>query len=321
MRPYIEVIMSTGLIYHPDYLKHRTGEGHPESPARLSSIMNRLNETGLLKQLTIIEPRPAIEEEILLVHAKELFDDLKSAWANGDRELTADTPISEESFRVALLAAGGVMTGIDRIMAGEINNGMALVRPPGHHATPEQSMGFCLFNNIAIGARYLQERHGLKRVLIVDWDLHHGNGTQEAFYEDPTALYFSTHQYPHYPGTGSSHETGEGKGKGFTINVPMRAGTSADEFITKFKNALFDRAMEFSPEFILISAGFDAHRDDPLGDLMLTADSYAQITRVVLDIASESCGGKVLSSLEGGYNLDALAFSVGAHLRVMMEGS
>lgn len=313
--------MATGLIYHPDYLKHLTGYSHPESPARLSSIMGRLNETGLLKQLTLIEPRAATEEEILLVHTREHYDDLKNAWDNGYRELTADTPISEESFRIALLAAGGVLTGIDRIMDGEVGNGMALVRPPGHHATPEQSMGFCLFNNVAIGARYLRERHGLKRILIVDWDLHHGNGTQEAFYEDPSVLYFSTHQYPHYPGTGSSHETGEGKGKGFTINVPMRAGTSPEDFMKKFTDALYERALEFSPEFILISAGFDAHRDDPLGDLMLTADSYGEMTRIVLDIAAKSCGGKVLSSLEGGYNLNALAVSVEAHLRVMMKST
>lgn len=309
--------MATGLIYHSDYLKHLTGEGHPESPERLVSIMDRLDKTGLLKKLTVIEPSPAKEDDILLVHSKRHFDTIKSAWENGYRALTPDTPISEESFTIAMLAAGGVLSGIDMIMAGDIRNGMALVRPPGHHATPDQPMGFCLFNNIAIGARYLRKKHGIDRVLIVDWDLHHGNGTQEAFYDDPTVLYFSTHQYPHYPGTGSFHETGEGKGKGFTINVPMRAGTPPDEFMKKFRDALYERALGFSPDFILISAGFDAHRSDPLGELLLTEDSYAGITRIVIDIADRCCKERVLSALEGGYNLNALAMSVEAHLKVM----
>ena len=308
---------NTALIYHPDYLKHLTGEGHPESPDRLTAIMERLDKTGLLKELAVIEPKPAREDDVLLIHSKNHLDTIKSAWDKGFISLTPDTPISEESFRVAMLAVGGVLTGIDRITAGEVVNGMALVRPPGHHATPDQAMGFCLFNNVAIGARYLQKKHGIERILIVDWDLHHGNGTQEAFYDDPSVLYFSTHQYPHYPGTGSFHETGEGKGKGFTINVPMRAGTPADEFMKKFRDALCERALEFSPDFILISAGFDAHRNDPLGELLLTEDSYAEMTRTVLDIAHRCCKGRVLSALEGGYNLNALATSVEAHLKVM----
>lgn len=279
--------------------------------------MDRLGKTGLLKELLLIEPKPAREDDILLVHSKEHFDTIKNAWDKGIMSLTPDTPISEESFMVAMLAAGGVLTGIDRIMAGEVANVMSLVRPPGHHATPDQAMGFCLFNNVAIGARYLQKKYDAERILIVDWDLHHGNGTQEAFYEDPSVLYFSTHQYPHYPGTGSFHETGEGRGKSFTINVPMRAGTPADEFMKKFRDALYERALEFSPEFVLISAGFDAHMSDPLGELLLTEDSYAEMTRMVLDIANKCCKGRVLSALEGGYNLNALAMSVEAHLKVM----
>lgn len=309
----------TGIIYHPDYLKHQTGHGHPESPERLISIMDRLGETGLLKELSLIEPGPAGEEDILLIHSREHLETIKSAWDKGFTSLTPDTPISEESFRIAMLAVGGVLAGIDRIMAGEIRNGMALVRPPGHHATPEHAMGFCLFNNVAIGARYLQKKHNIERVLIVDWDLHHGNGTQEAFYDDPSVLYFSTHQYPHYPGTGSTHEKGEGKGKGFTVNVPMRAGTGPEEFIKKFGDALFERALEFSPDFILISAGFDAHKDDPLGELLLTEDSYREMTQIVLEIADKRGRGRVLSSLEGGYNLTALARSVEAHLRTMTD--
>lgn len=309
----------TGIIYHPDYLKHDTGFGHPESPYRLSAIMDRLRDTGLLSELTVIEPTPAKEEDVLLIHSETQFETVKNAWSEGDYSLTPDTPISEDSFKVALLAVGGVLTGIDRIMAGEIRNGMAIVRPPGHHATPDQPMGFCLFNNIAIGARHIQKKHGLKKVLIVDWDLHHGNGTQEAFYDDPSVLYFSTHQYPHYPGSGSFHETGEGKGEGFTINAPMRAGTPPDEFMKKFRDALYKRALEFSPEFILISAGFDAHKDDPLGELLLTEDSYAEMTNIVMDIADSCCKGRVLSALEGGYNLNALALSVEAHLKAMID--
>ncbi len=313
--------MICAIVYHPDYLKHETGFGHPESPDRLTAIMSRLDESGLLKKLILIEPNPAKEEDIFLVHSKRHFETVKSAWDNGCTALTPDTPISEESFRVALLSAGGVLTGIDNIMTGEIDNGMAIVRPPGHHAMPDQAMGFCLFNNVAIGARYLQKKYGIARVLIVDWDLHHGNGTQDAFYEDPTVLYFSTHQYPHYPGTGSANERGEGKGVGFTINVPMRAGTPADEFMKKFRNTLYDKAIEFSPDFILISAGFDAHIDDPLGRLMLTEASYAEMTNTVLDIANTCCKGRVLSALEGGYNLNALARSVEAHLRAFIANS
>ncbi|MEK7688766.1 MAG: histone deacetylase [Deltaproteobacteria bacterium] len=310
--------MICAIVYHPDYLRHKTGFSHPESPDRLTAIMRRLDESGLLKKLILIEPNPAKEEDILLVHSKRYFETIKSAWDNGCTALTSDTPISEESYRIALLSAGGVLTGIDKIMAKEIDNGMALVRPPGHHATPDQAMGFCLFNNIAIGARYLQKKYGIAKVLIIDWDLHHGNGTQYVFYEDPSVLYFSTHQYPHYPGTGSANEKGEGKGVGFTINVPMRAGTPADEFMKEFRDTLYNKAIEFSPNFILISAGFDAHRDDPLGSLMLTEASYAEMTKIALDIANTCCKGRILSVLEGGYNLNALAMSVEAHLMAMM---
>lgn len=310
--------MKCAIVYHPDYLTHKTGLDHPESPDRLKAVMRRLDETGLLKKLILIEPDPAREEDILLVHSKRHFEAIKNAWDNGCTTLTPDTPISEESYRIALLAAGGVLTGIDKIMAKEIDNGMALVRPPGHHATPDKAMGFCLFNNVAIGAKYLRKKYGIAKVLIVDWDLHHGNGTQDAFYEDPTVLYFSIHQYPHYPGTGSAREKGEGKGAGFTINMPVMGYTPADEFMKKFKGALYDKAIEFSPDFILISAGFDAHKDDPLGNLMLTEASYAEMTNITLDIANTCCKGRVLSALEGGYNLNALAMSVEAHLRAMM---
>ena len=310
--------MKCAIVYHPDYLTHKTGLDHPESPDRLKAVMRRLDESGLLKKLILIEPNPAREEDILLVHSKRHFEAIKNAWDNGCTALTPDTPISEESYRIALLAAGGVLTGIDKIMAKEIDNGMALVRPPGHHATPDKAMGFCLFNNVAIGAKYLQKKYGIAKVLIVDWDLHHGNGTQDAFYEDPTVLYFSIHQYPHYPGTGSAREKGEGKGAGFTINVPVMGDTPADEFMKKFRDTLYDKAIEFSPDFILISAGFDAHKDDPLGNLMLTEASYAEMTNIVLDIANTCCKGRVLSALEGGYNLNALAMSVEAHLREMM---
>jgi len=310
--------MKCALVYHPDYLMHKTGLDHPESPDRLKAVMRRLDETGLLKKLNLIAPNPAKEEDILLVHSKRHFETIKKAWNNGCTTLTPDTPISEESYRIALLSAGGVLTGIDKIMTKEIDNGMALVRPPGHHATPDKAMGFCLFNNVAIGARYLRKKYGIAKVLIVDWDIHHGNGTQDIFYEDPTVLYFSIHQYPHYPGTGSVREQGEGKGAGFTINVPVMGDTPADEVMKKFRDTLYDKAIEFSPEFILISAGFDAHKDDPLGNLMLTEASYAEMTKIILDIADMRCKGRVLSALEGGYNLNALAMSVEAHLKEMI---
>jgi acetoin utilization deacetylase AcuC-like enzyme len=213
------------------------------------------------------------------------------------------------------------LAALDEVLGKRVNNAFCAVRPPGHHAETERAMGFCIFNNVAIGARYAQMNHKLKKILIVDWDAHHGNGTQHIFYEDPTVFYFSVHQFPHYPGTGSDEEEGEGEGKGFTLNMPMCAGSGDLEYIEVFENILYPEAIKFSPDLILISAGFDGHKDDPLSNLNLSAGGFKRFTQVVLKVAEECCEGRVVSVLEGGYNLKAFSESISSHLSALIEGS
>jgi acetoin utilization deacetylase AcuC-like enzyme len=310
----------TGLVFHPDYLKHDMGTGHPESPARLRSVMGHLESSGVLSRLRRIEPRPASEDWITKVHTPAYVAYLEARVpATGRISLDPDTSLSPGSLQAALLAAGGALAAADAIMAGEVEHAFCAVRPPGHHAEANRAMGFCLFNNVAIAARYLQQRHGVGRVLIVDWDVHHGNGTQHTFYEDPTVLFFSTHQFPHYPGTGRATERGAGAGDGLTVNVPMDPGQGDAEYRQVFEQVLLPAAERFKPDFVLISAGFDAHRDDPLAGMALTEEGYGQLTRLVCGIALQHAGGRVLSCLEGGYNLQALARSIERHLLAMLE--
>jgi acetoin utilization deacetylase AcuC-like enzyme len=310
----------TGFVYHQDYLQHDMGFGHPESPDRLRAIVTRLEGAGLLARLTRIEPAPAADEWITQVHAPVYLTHLKKrAPQSGHVSLDPDTSISPGSLPAAYLAAGGALAAADAIMAGRVNNAFCAVRPPGHHAEHDRAMGFCLFNNVAIAARYLQRRHGIERVLIVDWDVHHGNGTQHTFYGDPTVLFFSTHQYPYYPGTGRATERGEGKGEGATVNVPMTQGQGDEDYCEVFERVLVPAADDFKPEFVIISAGFDAHRDDPLAGMALTEDGYGALSRIVLNVAGRHCQGRVLSCLEGGYNLQALSASVERHLLAMLE--
>jgi acetoin utilization deacetylase AcuC-like enzyme len=309
---------STGLVYHPDYLEHLTG-AHPESPDRLVAIMQRLGESGLLERVVMIEPRRAREEDVTRVHAPEHVRWVKKACGEGFSHLDPDTAVSERSFDVALLATGGLLAACDEIASGKVANALCLVRPPGHHATRGRAMGFCLFNNVAIAARYLQGEHGIERVLIVDWDLHHGNGTQDIFYDDGSVFYFSAHQSPHYPGTGRREEVGEGEGEGYTLNLPLPAGTGEREYLDAFMETLEGPASAFSPEFVLVSAGFDAHSEDPLGSLSLTERGYRELTEFVAGIAAKHCGGMLLSALEGGYNLSALSRSVETHLSSLMS--
>jgi acetoin utilization deacetylase AcuC-like enzyme len=235
--------------------------------------------------------------------------------------LDIDTKISSESFEVAKRAVGAALTGVDGVMAGEFDNAFALVRPPGHHATPEQAMGFCLFNNAAVAARYAQAKYGVEYVLIVDWDVHHGNGTQDIFYNDPSVYYFSTHQYPYYPGTGSAGETGEGKGEGYTLNIPLGAGTPARSHREAFREGLKRIEQRFHPDLIIISAGFDASRDDPLGGLMLTDNDFAEMTREITGMANRYGSGRVVSILEGGYNLRTLGETVRTHLQALTDAA
>ena len=309
----------TGLVYDPRYLEHDMGMGHPESPNRLRAIMQQLEQSGTMAQLTRIEPRKAEDEWITRVHTAAYLASLKQhAPASGRVSLDPDTSMSPGSLTAAYLAAGGALAGVDAMMTKQVDHVFCAMRPPGHHAEANRAMGFCLLNNVAIAARYAQKKHGLSRVLIVDWDVHHGNGTQHSFEDDPSVLFFSTHQYPHYPGTGRESERGRGAGEGYTINVPMEAGEGDDEYRAIFHKVLVPAADEFKPDFVIISAGFDAHKDDPLAGMGLTEAGYAELTGIVAGIAKKHAQGRILSSLEGGYNLTALAASVDAHVRGLL---
>lgn len=304
----------TGIIYHPDYLKHETGP-HPERKERLLSILSYLGETGRLDKLELTEPRSATLEEIRYIHSMDYIEKAKR-YSQLELPLDPDTILCKDSYDIALLAAGGAITAVDSVL-DNLESSFALVRPPGHHATPKRGMGFCIFNNIAIAARHAQ-KIGKKRVLIVDWDVHHGNGTQDAFYDDPSVLYFSTHQYPHYPGTGWLDETGSGDGEGYNINVPLPAGTDDSGFIAAFEEILVPAALSFRPDFVLISAGQDASKNDGLAQMRMSVPGFGVLASIVKSIAKESCSGKVAAVLEGGYDLKMLAHSVAAILDVFM---
>lgn len=305
---------STGIIYHSDYLKHDTGL-HPENKERLISIISHLKKTGILERLDLIKPRRAELNELQYIHHRDHIEKVRRC-SEIKLQLDPDTILSTESYDVATLAAGGAITAVD-VVIDNVENSFALVRPPGHHATPVRSMGFCLFNNVAIAARHAQKK-GLKHVLIVDWDVHHGNGTQEAFYGDPSVLYFSTHQYPHYPGTGWMDEVGKGEGLGYNINVPLPVGTDDSGFVAAFEEILLPAALEFSPDIVLISAGFDASLSDGLAGMKMSAEGFALLASIVKSITKKSCVGKLAAVLEGGYNIALLPESIASVLEVFM---
>ena len=311
----------TGLLDDDVYLRHLSGNtGHPERPERLLAIRSGLEKAGLLKSLSRITPRRVTDQELALVHSPSYVALVRRELSNvqGLRDLsTGDTLVSPGSLEAAEFAAGGVLNAVDAVMTGKVKNAFCAVRPPGHHATPIRGMGFCIFNNVAIAARYLQKVHHLQRVLIVDWDYHHGNGTQDTFYEDGTVFYFSTHHYGAYPGTGDPAETGAGKGLGKILNVPLPAGASDAQILQAFETKLVPAARNFKPDFILISAGFDGMRNDLLGRFDITPAGFAAITRVVVKLADELCQGRLVSVLEGGYRLDGLAESVTAHVKAL----
>jgi len=310
----------TGLVYGDIYLQHKTGAGHPERPQRLVAIVDRLKKKELLPHLLTIEPRAAAEQWLTTVHTPDYVKRVKQSCQAGVGHVdTPDAPAGRGSYEVAIAAVGGTLAAIDAVVEGKIANAFCAVRPPGHHARPSRAMGFCLFNNVAIAARYIQRKHKLAKVLIVDWDVHHGNGTQEMFYDDPTVFYFGIHQSPFYPGTGGEDERGKGKGQGATLNVPLPAGSGDREYRQAFEQKLRPAALAFKPDFVLISAGFDAHEDDLLGRMKVTTEGFAELTRIVKAIAERHCRGRLVSVLEGGYHLDGLAASVEAHIRVLME--
>jgi acetoin utilization deacetylase AcuC-like enzyme len=309
----------TGVVVSESYVEHLTGEGHPEQPARVTAIVERLAAEGLLARSHRIEPRPAADEAILRCHTADYLRIAAEDVADGERSLsTGDTRISARSLEIARLAAGGVISAVDAVVAGDVKNAFAVVRPPGHHATPKRGMGFCLFNNVAIAARHAQAVHGLRRVLIADWDVHHGNGTQDIFYEDGSVLFFDTHQHPLYPGTGLATETGRGAGEGLTINCPLPAGSGRTEIVAAFRERLLPAAERFRPELVLVSAGFDSRIGDPLGAFTLTDDDFAELTGIVRGIAADYAHGRLVSTLEGGYALAGLASAAASHVRALM---
>ena len=307
----------TGFVYHADYLNHDTGMQNPERPARLQASIKALQASDFWEDLHQIEATPVTIEQICYTHAQEHLDRVKRH-CEDSLPLDYDTPTSPASYDIARLSTGGVLRIADAVMAGSVSNAFALVRPPGHHATPNRAMGFCLFNNVAIAARYLQRERGVARVAIIDWDVHHGNGTQDIFYHDPSVFFFSAHQAPLYPGTGMASETGTDGAVGTTLNIPMRPGSEPSDYIEAFQNTLKPALLDFSPNFLIISAGFDAHRLDPLAAINMTADGFASLTDILCEIAAETCEGRLISALEGGYDLKGLSESVVAHVGRLM---
>jgi acetoin utilization deacetylase AcuC-like enzyme len=307
--------MRVGIVRDPIYLEHVMDDFHPESPKRLMSIYAMLD--GLdQKDLVCVTARAATEEEIEFIHEPSYVSTVRATQGLPHRRLDPDTSTSPQSYEAALMAAGGVLRLIDARLAGQVDNGFALVRPPGHHAESGRAMGFCIFNNIAIGARYLELRHGVKRILIMDFDLHHGNGTQHSFYDSPSVLYMSTHQYPFYPGTGWYDEVGQGPGKGFTVNVPLSGGMGDTDYIQVFRDVVVPIADRFRPEFVLVSAGFDIHKRDPLGSMAVTESGFGEMAKILIDLAARTCEGRIVFVLEGGYDLTGLTDGVEA---VLME--
>jgi len=309
--------VEVGFVYDPVYLKHDTGQ-HVENARRLEAIVSHLEQTGLKQQLTHIKPRSATVEELSLVHHKQYISHIQDTAQRGGGWLDADTVMSASSYEAAIYAAGGVIRATETVMDGEVASAFALVRPPGHHATSQRAMGFCLFNNLAIAAKYALARYKLERILIIDFDVHHGNGTQATFYDNPQVLYASTHQYPHYPGTGSIEETGSGTAKGTTVNIPLPSGCGDAEYQQVFEQIMVPVAKRFRPQLILVSAGYDPHWADELALMQVSATGFAQVAKIIKELADELCNGRLVLSLEGGYNLTALAASVKATFDVLL---
>jgi len=309
----------TALFFDADFLKHRTPPGHPERPERLERTWKRLEDSGVLKLVEYRSPAPIPKEAVSKLHDAAVLKRIEMLVQQGGGDLDADTFVSPASLNAALKAAGVASEAVDLVLAGKHPNAFCLVRPPGHHATLHRSMGFCLFNNVALAARHALTKHQLNRVLIVDWDVHHGNGTQDLFYENEQITFFSVHRFPFYPGTGADDETGSGKGLGHTFNLPLRYGITPQDFRARFRAMLDAAARKSKPELILLSAGFDAHHSDPIGDLGLADEDFLYLLNDVRAVADAHCSGKLVSLLEGGYNLDALSRCVAAHVKALTQ--
>ena len=296
----------TGIVKDPIYLQHEMGSFHPENPQRLEVIYQMIEASRSDLNLIEIPARHATKEELSANHDPRYVEEIAATAGRSSTFLDPDTSACAYSWDAAAKAVGGLCNLIDAVMDGSARNGFALVRPPGHHAERNRAMGFCLFNNVALAARYAVNGHGMQRVAIVDWDLHHGNGTQNSFYGDPKVLFFSTHQSPHYPGTGRMKECGQGPGEGFTVNVPLGFGAGDPEYVMVFHTLVAPLLESYKPELILVSAGFDAHRNDPLGGMDVTEDGYEQMVQLLMHLANDLCSDRVILTLEGGYDLTAL---------------
>jgi acetoin utilization deacetylase AcuC-like enzyme len=311
--------MATALIADSRCKTHETGRGHPESAARFDAVLDGLSAAGLLPAMKRLPARPVTREDLVLVHTPEYLAVAEGEIRSGEIRLsTGDTVIGRHSWDAAEAAAGSALAAVDAVIAGDVANAFCVVRPPGHHASADRGMGFCILNHVALAARHAQRRHGLKRVLIVDWDVHHGNGTQDIFYADRSVYFFSIHQSPWYPGTGRADETGTGSGKGMTLNCPLPAGAGRTEIFAAFQEKLLPAADAFRPELVLISAGFDSRLGDPLGGFRLLDPDFTELTRIVRQIADRHAGGRVVSVLEGGYHLEGLASAACAHVRGLL---
>ena len=306
----------TGYISDPFYLKHKN-EPHPENPGRLNAIQKNIESSKYYNNLTLIQPRKATVEDIAKVHGTGYIRSVEDSCRNGVRNLDADTVISADSYQAALLSAGAGLEALDKILEGTVGNAFCAVRPPGHHAEQNKAMGFCLFNNVGVIARYAQDVKNIQKIFIFDWDVHHGNGTQHSFYKDSSVYYSSIHQYPFYPGTGGVDETGTGDGLGSNLNLPMQAYSCDADYINAIEHKLIPVIQKFNPDLIIISAGFDAHENDPLAQINLSTDCYGKMTQKLMEIANDVCNGRILSMLEGGYDYSALADSVQLHVETL----
>ncbi len=312
--------MKTGLLLDRSFTDHDPGAHHPEAPGRIEAIIEELTRSGLSESCVALPQRAVTDDEVLLAHTDGYLKTvLREIDGSSGQLSTGDTNFGPHSLEVARHAAGGLLGAVDGVISGEIQNAFCAVRPPGHHATPDRGMGFCIFNNAAIAARYAQQKHGLERVVIMDWDVHHGNGTQDIFYEDGSVFYFSTHQSPWYPGTGAKDETGRGQGRNTTLNTPLPSGSGIAEIEAAFRGPFTKKMKEFKPDLVIISAGFDSRLGDPLGQLTLTDDDFVKLTGILSDMAGEFAEGRLVSVLEGGYNQSGLALAVRHHLQALQS--
>ncbi|MFC1893681.1 histone deacetylase [Chloroflexota bacterium] len=309
--------MKVGFVYDPIYLQHDTGQ-HVENAGRLEAIISHLNQTGLTGELVSIKPRVASVEELSLVHDRQHVSHIRDVAESGGGWLDMDTVMSARSYQTAVYAAGGAISATEAVITGEVDRAFALVRPPGHHATPQHAMGFCLFNNVAVATKYALAQYGLERVAIIDFDVHHGNGTQDIFDGSPEVLYISIHQYPHYPGTGSIGEVGRGVARGTKVNVPLPAGCGDKEYLLAFEQVIAPVTRRFEPQLIFVSAGYDSHWADQLAMMQVTTTGLARMVGIIKDLADELCRGRIVLSVEGGYHYQALASSVKATFDILL---